>query len=112
MGLMVYLDATWADGHRERVTVRTAKLLPWLAGHTYVVFGRTIRTRNPNAVWRPMEHGPTLRHELTHVRQYARYGWLGFLWQYYGPGGRTRQEMEREAKAHEPGPWPTYQVGG
>jgi hypothetical protein len=108
MAQATYLNVEWQDGLRARVKVRGPALLPKLLGHKHVAWRRTIHTVVVDMVLHPLLYPVPLRHELTHVRQNHDLGALRFLWEYYGPGGRTRQDMEAEAVAASKTAWPKY----
>jgi hypothetical protein len=103
MARAVYCLAYWADGAVDRFKVRGPALLPKLLGHTTVTVGRTVHTRNVDVVRNPRGHEPHLRHEATHVRQYRRYGVVGFLWRYLTG---QRAQLEAEGRAAETAVWP------
>lgn len=103
MARAVYVTATWADGLTDRIKVRGPALLPKILGHTSVTVGRTVHTRNMDVVMNPLGHQPHLRHEATHVRQYRRYGLVGFLWRYLTG---QRAVLEAEGHAAESAAWP------
>ena len=73
---------------RARVhTGRLARLLTSLAGSHAIVFGRRIflAASAHNALKsNPDSAADLLAHELTHVRQYRRYGMAAFLGRYLG----------------------------
>lgn len=46
-----------------------------------IVFGQTIHLHGVSAV-EFLEHPHWVRHELTHVAQYKKYGYYGFLFRY------------------------------
>ena len=75
-------------------TGRLARLLTGVAGANAIVFGRRIflaTSADPAA--------ELLAHELTHVRQYGRYGMAAFLGRYVGEylAGRLAGASHREA---------------
>ena len=74
-------------------TGRLARLLTGVAGANAIVFGRRIFLASTD----PGEE--LLAHELTHVRQYGRYGMAAFLGRYVGEylAGRLAGASHREA---------------
>ena len=89
------LLATWADGRRFAARVRRFPWwLKWWPSRN-VTFGSVILEGGPVGM-----NPPTMRHELTHVRQYAERGW-GWVWLH--PIAR-----ENEAHAAERSVWPTF----
>lgn len=85
--------ARWADGVTLPFRVRH-RWFPW--GTDNVVLGSTIYAASPTL------NSPTLRHELTHVRQYHERGWW---WVWTNPTPR-----ETEARAAQTAAWPTWEV--
>ena len=90
----------WFDSEADPVWVTVRR--SWLGGvwgHDSWVFHRTIWTRR-------REISPAhLRHELTHVRQYQRYGVVGFLRRYWFG---WRHQLEAEAHQAEAAEWPQW----
>jgi len=87
------LTATFADGKAFHVRVKRRRF-PWPS--TNVTFGDTVYEGGSAGI-----NDPTLRHEATHVRQYAERGWL---WVWTHP--RTR---EAEAHAAEQAAYPQFE---
>lgn len=91
------LVVTWGSGLPEDagpVTVRRNRCWPF---STNVTVGRTIFEGGPAGI-----NDPTLRHELTHVKQYAERGWW---WVLTHPRAR-----EQEARVAETAAWPQWRA--
>lgn len=106
-------------GPPRPVTVRRQPLIARLWGADSWTFRRTIWTSlrlptpaqlaDPAFVARGILDSGELRHELTHVGHYARYGTLRFLWRYVT--SRTfRAQMEAEGRAAQTASWPRWVI--
>lgn len=89
--------ATWPDG--VMIPFRVRRFPWWLTWwpSRNVTFGHTIFEGGPVGI-----NEPTLRHELTHVRQYAEYGWL---WVWTHP-----RQREADARIHAPWGSPIWSI--
>lgn len=98
---MIQLLVQFAEGDQNRVRVRVFSGWIWgFLGHDAFVVGTALFTRLSRIP------PPLLRHELTHVAQYRRFGVAGFLWRYLT--SRTwRRLFESEAAGAMQGQYPT-----
>jgi hypothetical protein len=94
------------DHWHQRAAARALWLLTFGGQRTYLshyvtTLGHTIYVPDDFDAWHPDHAWEVLRHELVHVRQFERYGWLGMIFLYgFFPlpaglaWGRARLEWE------------------
>jgi len=73
------------------------------SGKMAMVLGKTIHLHN-TTMEEFLANRRWLRHELAHIRQYASFGFLGFLWRYTLESiryGYAKNRFEQEARAAE-----------
>lgn len=94
---LVNIDGRWqavVEDDTSALLLRSARCIP--QGSAAITFGRRVFTR------RLMPSRALVRHELTHVRQYARLGWLRFLSRYgaeMATVGYRDISLEQEARS-------------